>query len=71
MNKPNNQSEEEEFLSINDVIAIHRAAHPNRNKWLFKAHMFFLTIWLMFRYIIVRAVIVYMKDLVADIRRGL
>jgi hypothetical protein len=70
MNQPN-KSEKEELLSINDVIAIHRAAHPNRNKWLFKTHMFFLTIWLMFRYLIVQPIIVYLTDLAADIKRGL
>jgi|GEM_PF-6249159 len=70
MNQPN-KSEKEELLSINDVIEIHRAAHPNRNKWLFKIHMFFLTIWLMFRYLIVQPIIVYVTDLAADIKRGL
>ena len=42
--------EQQEFMSINELLEINRQKYPNRNKVLFHLHMLFLLSWLTIRH---------------------
>lgn len=44
------EQEQQEFMSINEMLALQRAKYPNRPKWLFQLHMAFLMSWLVIKH---------------------
>lgn len=52
-------AEQQEMLSINDMLSIQRTKYANRPKWLFRLHMAFLMSWLTIRHGDLKTLIIF------------
>lgn len=57
--KPITNEGEQEMYSLNELLAINRAKHPNRPKWLFGLHMAFSLSFRIIRHSDIRTLLLF------------